>query len=188
MMGIWWSNINSSINSNTFVFSKQHAFHKNFLIYAQPQNKRISDLIRWMNPPTLGSTTGRRIGRDVPWIWVYEQSYKNPMISLLDYHHWWNPLKLPHWWLIINNMPFTCSSPILKKEFIKVITDSNLTPTPTPHSCEFSSILTETSLLNTETPISPIPHVNLIKYYDQMFPTLESYKNFMDEPPPTPSK
>ena len=58
--------------------------------------------------------------------------------------------------------------------------NSNLTLTPTPHSCKFSSILTEISLLDTETPISPIPHVDLIKYYDQMFPTLESYKNFMD--------
>ena len=76
-------------------------------------------------------------------------------------------------------MPFTCSSPILKKEFIEVITNSDLTPTPTP-SCKFSFILTETSLLNTETPVPPIPHVGLIDYYDQMFPTLDSYKNFMD--------
>ena len=26
------------------------------------------------------------------------------------------------------------------------------------------------------TPISPIPYVDLIEYYDQMFPTLESYE------------
>ena len=77
-------------------------------------------------------------------------------------------------------MPSTHSSPILKKEFAKVITNSDLTTTPTPHSREFYSILTETSLLDTETPISPIPHVDLIEYYDQMFPTLKSYKNFMD--------
>ena len=77
-------------------------------------------------------------------------------------------------------MPSTRSSPILEKEFTEVITDSDLTPTPTPHSREFYSILTETSLLNTETPIPPIPHVNLIKYYDQMFPTLKLYKNVMD--------
>ena len=77
-------------------------------------------------------------------------------------------------------MPSTCSSFIPKKEFTKVITDSNLTSTPTPHSREFYSILTGTSLLDTETFISPIPHINLIKYYGQMFPTLKSYKNFMD--------
>ena len=76
-------------------------------------------------------------------------------------------------------MPSTHSTPILKKEFIEVIIDSDLTPTPIP-SCKFSSILTETSLLYTETPISPIPHIDLIEYYDQMFPTLDSYKNFMD--------
>ena len=77
-------------------------------------------------------------------------------------------------------MPSTRSSPILKKEFTEVITNSNLTPTPTPHSHEFYSILTETSLLDTKTPIPPIPHVDLIKYHDQIFPTLELYKNFMD--------
>ena len=77
-------------------------------------------------------------------------------------------------------MPSTCSSSILKKEFIGVITDSDLTPTPTHPSCKFSSILTKISLLNTETPVSPISHIDLIEYYDQMFPTLNSYKNFMD--------
>ena len=144
------------------------------------QNKRISVPIRWTNPWMPGLTTGRRIGRDVPWIQVYKQSYKNSMIFLLNHHHWRDSLELPHQWLIIDNMPSTCSSPILKKEFIEVITDSNLTPTPTSHSCEFSFILTETSLLDTETPISPIPHVDLIEYYDQMFPTLKLYKNFID--------
>ena len=97
------------------------------------------------------------------------------MISLLNQHHQQNPLELSHQRLIIDNMPSTHSSPIPKKEFTDIITDSNLTSTPTPHPCKFYSILTETSL-----PISPIPHANLIKYYDQMFPTLESYKNFMD--------
>ena len=42
MMGIWWSNINSNINSNTIVFSEQHAFHKIFPIYAQPKQKDLS--------------------------------------------------------------------------------------------------------------------------------------------------
>ena len=102
------------------------------------------------------------------------------MISLINQHHQQNPLELSHQWLIINNMPSTNSSPIPKKEFTEVITDSDLTSTPTPHSREFYFILTETSLLDTETPTSPIPHTDLIKYYDQMFPTLESYKNFMD--------
>ena len=75
-------------------------------------------------------------------------------------------------------MPSAHPSPIQKKEFIEVITDSDLTPTPTSH--KFSSILTEASLLDTETPIPPIPHADLIEYYNQMFPTLDSYKSFMN--------
>ena len=73
-------------------------------------------------------------------------------------------------------MPSPGSSPIPKKEFTEVITNPDLTSTPTPHSHEFYSILTETSLLHTETPTPPISHTDLIKYYDQMFPTLELYK------------
>ena len=75
-------------------------------------------------------------------------------------------------------MPSAHSSPIPKKEFIEVITNSDLTPTPTSH--EFSSSLTEASLLNTETLVPPISHANLVEYYDQMFPTLDSYKSFMN--------
>ena len=75
-------------------------------------------------------------------------------------------------------MPFTHSLPVHKKEFIEVITDFDLTLTPT--SCKFSSIITETSLLDNETPIPPIPHADLIEYYDQMFPTLDSYKSFIN--------
>ena len=29
-------------------------------------------------------------------------------------------------------------------------------------------------------PVPPIPHADLVKYYDQMFPTLDSYKSFMN--------
>ena len=75
-------------------------------------------------------------------------------------------------------MPSAHSSPVPKKEFIEVITDSDLTLTPTSH--RFSSILTEASLLDTETLVPPIPHADLVKYYDQMFPTLDSYKSFMN--------
>ena len=75
-------------------------------------------------------------------------------------------------------MPSAQPSPIPKKEFIEVITDSDLTLTPTSH--KFSSILTEASLLDIETPVPPIPHTDLIEYYGQMFPTLDSYKSFMN--------
>ena len=180
MMGIWWSNINSDINSNTIASLKQHAFHATFLIYAQPKIKRISDPIEWTDPQTLDSTAGRRIGRDVFWIRIYGQSYKSSPVSPLDHHYQQDPLELPHRRLITDNMPSARSSPIPRKEFIEVITNSDLTPTLTPPSHKFSSILTKTSLLNTKTPISPIPHIDLIKYYNQMFPTIDSYKNFMD--------
>ena len=170
MMGIWWNNINSGISSNTIVFLKQHAFHKVFPIYAQPQNKRISDPIRRTNP----RMQVRQLEEGLEGMFLEYKYMNNPIKT------WRDPLKLPHQWLIINNMPSTHSSPTPKKEFTEVITDSNLTSTPTPHSHEFYSILTETSLLDTETPISPIPHADFIKYYDQMFPTLEWYKNYMD--------
>ena len=67
-------------------------------------------------------------------------------------------------------MPSAHPSPIPKKEFIEVITDLS----------QCSSILTEASLLDTETPVPPIPHANLIEYYNQMFPTLDFYKSSMN--------
>ena len=75
-------------------------------------------------------------------------------------------------------MPSAHSSPIQKKEYIEVITNSDLTLTPTSH--KFSSIFTKASLLNTETLVPPIPHIDLVEYYDQMFPTLNSYRSFMN--------
>ena len=87
-------------------------------------------------------------------------------------------MELPHRQLTTYNMPSAHSFPVPKKEFIEVITDSDLTPTLT--SYKFSSIITEASLLDTETPVPPIPHADLVEYYDQMFPTLNSYKSFMN--------
>ena len=180
MIGIWWNNINSGISSNTIVFLKQHALHKIFPIYAQPQNKRILDQIKWTNPQTPGSTTGTRIGRDVPWIRVYEQSHKNSTISFLNQHHWRNPLELSCQWLIINNMPSTYSSFIPKKEFTKVITDSDFTSTPTPHSREFYSILTKPPSLTLKLLFPLFYTPTSLNIMTKMFPTLELYKNFMD--------
>ena len=65
-------------------------------------------------------------------------------------------------------------------QFTKVITASDLV-SPPPHSNdEFTTIITETSLLEDDTPQPPIPYNDIVKYYNQMFPTLEEYQNFID--------
>ena len=65
-------------------------------------------------------------------------------------------------------------------QFTEVITTSDLV-SPPPHSNdEFTTIITETSLLEDDTPLPPIPSNDIIEYYDQMFPTLEEYQNFVN--------
>ena len=65
-------------------------------------------------------------------------------------------------------------------QFTEVITASDLV-SPPPHSNnEFTTIITENSLLEEDTPQPPIPYNDIVKYYNQMFPTLEEYQNFVD--------
>ena len=65
-------------------------------------------------------------------------------------------------------------------EFTEVITASDLA-SPPPHSNEeFITVITKTSLLESDTPLTPIPNNDIIEYYNQMFPTLEEYQNFVD--------
>ena len=65
-------------------------------------------------------------------------------------------------------------------QFTEVITASDLV-SPPPHSNdEFTTIITETSLLEDDTPQPPIPYNDIVEYYNQMFPTLEEYQNFVD--------
>lgn len=68
-------------------------------------------------------------------------------------------------------------STVPKPEFTEVIT---IADSPNPETTpEFTTVITENSLLDVNTPIPPMPHTDLIEYYDQMFPTLELYQNFM---------
>ena len=60
-------------------------------------------------------------------------------------------------------------------QFTKVITISDLVSPPPFSNDEFTTIITETSLLEDDTPLPPIPSNDIIEYYDQMFPTLKEY-------------
>ena len=42
------------------------------------------------------------------------------------------------------------------------------------------TVITETSLLKNNTPLPPISNNNIIEYYNQMFPTLKEYQNFVN--------
>ena len=65
-------------------------------------------------------------------------------------------------------------------QFTEVITASDLV-SPPPHSNDkFTTIITETSLLEDDTPLPPIPSNDIIEYYNQRFPTLEEYQNFVN--------
>ena len=65
-------------------------------------------------------------------------------------------------------------------QFTKVITTSDLVSPPPHFNDEFTTIITETSLLEDDTSLPPIPFNNIIEYYDQMFPTLKEYQNFIN--------
>ena len=65
-------------------------------------------------------------------------------------------------------------------QFTEVITASDLV-SPPPHSNDkFTTIITETSLLEEDTPQPPIPYNDIVEYYNQMFLTLEEYQNFIN--------
>ena len=58
-------------------------------------------------------------------------------------------------------------------QFTEIITASDLI-SPPPHSNDkFTTIITETSLLEDDTPLPPIPYNDMVKYYNQM--TLAKY-------------
>ena len=65
-------------------------------------------------------------------------------------------------------------------QFTEVITTSDLVSPPPHLNDEFTTIITETSLLEDDTPLPPIPYNDIIEYYNQMFSTLEEYQNFVN--------
>ena len=65
-------------------------------------------------------------------------------------------------------------------QFTEVITTSDLVFPPPHLNNKLTTIITETSLLEEDTPQPPIPYNDIVEYYNQMFPTLEEYQNFID--------
>ena len=65
-------------------------------------------------------------------------------------------------------------------QFTEIITASDLVSPPSHSNNEFTTIITETSLLEDDTPLPPIPYNDMVEYYNQMFPTLEEYQNFIN--------
>ena len=65
-------------------------------------------------------------------------------------------------------------------QFTEVITTSDLVSPPPHLNDKFTTIITETSLLEDDTALPPIPFNDIIEYYDQMFPTLKEYQNFIN--------
>ena len=65
-------------------------------------------------------------------------------------------------------------------QFTKIITTSDLVSPPPHLNDKFTTIITETSLLEDDTPLPPIPYNDMVEYYNQMFPTLEEYQNFVN--------
>ena len=65
-------------------------------------------------------------------------------------------------------------------QFTVVITASDLTSPPPYSNNKFITVITKTSLLENDTPLPPILNNDIIEYYDQMFPTLEEYQNFVN--------
>ena len=71
------------------------------------------------------------------------------------------------------------SVPKIKNEFTEILTKPELSSLPTTSPSEFFPIITETSFLEPKTKSLHIPTTDLVEYYDQMFPTLDMYKNFL---------
>ena len=70
-------------------------------------------------------------------------------------HHQQNPLDLLNRQLNLITMPSASSSPILKSEFTEVLIISDLASTSAQTNSKFTTIITKSSLLETNTPLPP---------------------------------
>ena len=73
------------------------------------------------------------------------------------------------------------STPKINKEFTEILTKPELSSLPTTSPSDFISVITKTSFLEPKTESLHIPTTDLVKYYNQMFPTLDTYQNFIDQ-------
>ena len=73
------------------------------------------------------------------------------------------------------------SIPKIKNKFTEILTKPELLSLPTTSPSEFIPIITKTAFLKPKTKSLHIPTTDLVEYYDQMFPTLDTYKNFINQ-------
>ena len=69
----------------------------------------------------------------------------------------------------------------VKNKFTEILTEPKLLSIPTISPSNFIPVTTETSFLAPEIDSLHIPTTDLVKYYDQMFPTLDTYRNFVNQ-------
>ena len=73
------------------------------------------------------------------------------------------------------------SIPKIKNKFTEILTEPKLSSLLTTSPSDFIPVITETSFLEPKTESLHIPTTDLVKYYDQIFPTLDTYQNFIDQ-------
>ena len=73
------------------------------------------------------------------------------------------------------------SIPKIKNKFTEILTEPKLSSLPTTSPSDFIPVITETTFLKPKTESLHIPTTDLVEYYDQMFPTLDTYQNFIDQ-------
>ena len=73
------------------------------------------------------------------------------------------------------------SIPKIKNEFTEILIKPKLLSIPTTSSSTFIPVITETSFLKPKIDSLHIPTTDLVEYYNQMFPTLDTYQNFVDQ-------
>ena len=62
-----------------------------------------------------------------------------------------------------------------------LLTEPKLSSIPTTSLSTFIPVITKTSFLEPKIDSLHIPTTDLLEYYNQMFPTLDTYRNFVDQ-------
>ena len=69
----------------------------------------------------------------------------------------------------------------VKTKFTKILTKPKLSSLLPASPSNLIPVITKTSFLKPEIDSLHIPTTDLVKYYDQMFPTLDMYCNFINQ-------
>ena len=73
------------------------------------------------------------------------------------------------------------SIPKIKNKFTEILTKPELSSLPTTSPSDFIPVITKTSFLKPKTESLHIPTTDLVEYYNKMFPTLDTYQNFINQ-------